>query len=766
MKYIVLASFISILIIGATYFGVKERIKTVAEENFYNTVDTQLSVVDKSVHQTVSGINQDLNMISMMPIVKNIGTSLNTYMDSSGRSNMKPSQGSEEEQKLFQMLSVYADSHPGIIYAYIATEYGGYLSWPETEIVSNYDPRVRPWYKAALEGKGYPVQTNPYRDAITETILVSQVKTIFSSQGDTLGVIGLDYSMDKLANAINQTNVVYGGFYLLVHSDEMILSDPSHDENQFKSLKDAYPQIQSQYQKETVFEVNLESVPYLGCTKVLSGTNWELIVLSPKSKVYEASSDTVQSLIVGSVAGVVALVVIVVAILYMVYYNRSLQKMIGTRTKDLQEMIDTLVSKEQSLIASEMQYSSLVDNLPGIVYRCQPYPPWKMKTISKWVESLTGYPADDFLCDPPKINWDDIVHPEDVDIVDKETTDEKNYDFTTEYRIIAKDGTIHWVFEKGSLIDTGYGEKYMDGVIFDNTDKKLASEELKKLYEELEDRVEERTKALKDAMTQLVEQEKMASLGGIVSGVAHEINTPLGIGVTVSSYLKKISEELKLNLNNNTLSKSKMNEFLNSNSESLSILETNLARAAELVNSFKKISVNQSTEDITQFNLQDYLGMILLSLKHEYKNKAYQIEIDCDPDIVIYTYAGVYSQIFTNFLMNSFIHGFKDKETGKITIKALQYPKEKRLVITYSDDGHGIPDSILDRIFEPFFTTNRANGGSGLGLYIVYNLVGQKLGGSINCHSSPEGGTTFVIDVPLITEHSHFKPIKEETEET
>ncbi len=491
-----------------------------------------------------------------------------------------------------------------------------------------------------------------------------------------------------------------------------------------------------------------------------------MIVLSPKNKVYEASSDTIQSLIVASVAGVMGLMVVVIAILYMLYYNRTLQKMVSTRTVDLQEMIDTLVSKEQSLIVSEMQYRSLVDNLPGIVYRCEPHPPWKMKTISKWVEVLTGYSADDFLCDPPKLNWDDIVYPEDVHIVDKETTDAKNYDFTTEYRIIAKDGTIRWLFEKGSLIDTGYGEKYMDGVILDNTDKKLASEELKKLYEELEDRVEERTKALKDAMSQLVEQEKMASLGGIVSGVAHEINTPLGIGVTVSSYLKKISEELQLNFGNNTLSKSKMNEFLNSNSESLGILETNLGRAAELVNSFKKISVNQSTEDITQFNFKDYLNMILLSLKHEYKNKDYQIEIECDPNIVVYAYAGVYSQIFTNFLMNSFIHGFKDKKNGKIKINAVQYPEEKRLVITYSDDGHGIPEPILDRIFEPFFTTNRANGGSGLGLYIVYNLVGQKLGGSISCHSVHEGGTTFVIDVPLVTEQGHFKHIKEETEET
>ncbi len=237
---------------------------------FYSTVDTQLSVVDKSLHQTVSGVNQDLNMFAMMPIVKSIGTTLDTYMESTARQLMKPSQGSEEEQKLFQMLSVYADAHPGIKYAYIATEYGGYLCWPETEIVPNYDPRLRPWYKAAIDGKGDPVQTNPYKDMSSDDILISQVKTILNNQGDTIGVVGIDYSMDKLASAINETNVVYGGFYLLVHNNEMILSDPSHVENQFKSLKDIYPQIQSRYNKTTVFEVSLDSKQYLGCTKALT----------------------------------------------------------------------------------------------------------------------------------------------------------------------------------------------------------------------------------------------------------------------------------------------------------------------------------------------------------------------------------------------------------------------------------------------------------------------------------------------------------------
>ncbi len=752
IKYLVLTLFICVIALTATYGWVNNRIEKAVEEDFYTTVNTQLRVVDKSLGQTLTGINQDLSLFASLPTIKNISSEITSYKDQSQGQIMRPSKGKAEEQNLYQLLSIYAMSHPGIIYAYVATENGGYLCWPETEISAHYDPRTRPWYKEALDAEGEVIQTKPYKDVSSDKILVSQVKEIRNDQGETVGVIGFDYTMEKLANAINETDVVYGGFYILIHSNEMILADPSHSTNQFKTLSEAYPEVKNLYQKSAVFQTKLDSGSYLGFGKAITGTKWKLIILSPKSQVYQGSKDLAESLMVGSMIGIMGLLIVVLGILYMFFYNRSLHKMVTGRTEDLQEMIDTLVSKEQSLILSESQYSGLVDNLPGIVYRCDPNPPWKMQTVSKWVEIMTGYSPEDFLGDPPKMYWDSIIHPEDKDNVDKATSDENNYDFTTEYRIVAKDGTVRWVFEKGSLIDTGYGQKYMDGVIFDNTEKKLASEELKKLYEELEDRVEERTKALKDAMSQLVEQEKMASLGGIVSGVAHEINTPLGISVTVASYLKKINEELKLSLAGNTLSKNKMNEFLNGNTESLGILETNLARAAELVNSFKKISVNQSTEDMTLFNLKDYLGMILLSLKHEYKNKDYHIEIECDSNILIYSYAGVYSQIFTNFLMNSFIHGFKDKASGEIKIKATQYIEEKRLVVIYTDNGHGIPEETLDRIFEPFFTTNRANGGSGLGLYIVYNLVSQKLGGSINCHSTHEGGTTFVIDVPLVGE--------------
>jgi signal transduction histidine kinase len=348
--------------------------------------------------------------------------------------------------------------------------------------------------------------------------------------------------------------------------------------------------------------------------------------------------------------------------------------------------------------------------------------------------------------------WRDVVHPDDLAYVDKDSFVDGQIYYKIEYRVITKAGDVKWVFERGGRIQNSQGDIFMDGVIFDITDQKRAEEEIQTLNEVLELRVEERTKALKDAMSQLVEQEKMASLGGIVSGVAHEINTPLGIGVTVTSYLKKLNHELEQQYASGALSKNKLNEFLGASTESLEILESNLARAADLVNSFKKISVNQSNEEMSSFKLKEYLDMILLSLKHEYKNKAYEIVIECDSEIHIYSYPGVFSQIFTNFLMNSFIHGFKGKESGNILIKAVMHAKEGRLVISYKDDGVGIQQETLDRIFEPFFTTNRSNGGSGLGLYIVYNLIGQKLNGSINCHSILGEGTLFVIDVPLFEE--------------
>jgi signal transduction histidine kinase len=170
---------------------------------------------------------------------------------------------------------------------------------------------------------------------------------------------------------------------------------------------------------------------------------------------------------------------------------------------------------------------------------------------------------------------------------------------------------------------------------------------------------------------------------------------------------------------------------------------TNLERAVELIQSFKQVAVDQSSESRRTFNLKSYLEEILLQLSPKLKATSHTFEIHGDPGLYLNSYPGAFSQIITNLVMNTLLHAYAPNQSGQIMLTFQQY--EHQIVFEYEDDGQGIPPENLGKVFEPFFTTKRGQGGSGLGLHIVYNLVTQKLGGSIQCQSHPGKGTKFII---------------------
>lgn len=293
----------------------------------------------------------------------------------------------------------------------------------------------------------------------------------------------------------------------------------------------------------------------------------------------------------------------------------------------------------------------------------------------------------------------------------------------------------------------------------------LAEQQSLKLNNELEDKVSKRTEALKESnqdllstleelhqfQDQLVESEKMASLGDMVAGVAHEVNTPIGLGVTASTLLSDRLDEIKAAFDDKTLKSSQLKKFLNDGHENLAIIYRNLNRAAELISSFKKVAVDQSSEDIRQFNMAELLHEVLLTLAPQIKNTPYSIEFDCPDNLFIVSKPGPINQILINLILNSFIHGFENRDFGTVNIHVMQLSEQ--LNIIYQDDGKGIDKTIKNKIFEPFTTTKRGEGGSGLGLHLVYNLVTQALGGTINFESSNDTGASFEINFP-INEHS------------
>jgi len=245
---------------------------------------------------------------------------------------------------------------------------------------------------------------------------------------------------------------------------------------------------------------------------------------------------------------------------------------------------------------------------------------------------------------------------------------------------------------------------------------------------------------------QMVESEKLAALGGLVAGMAHEINTPVGIAVTAASHLVDRTEELRGAWQAGSMKRSTLDHFIEGVEDAGRLILTNLERSNELVQSFKQVAVDQSSEARRTFTVQEYLEDILRSLRPSLKRAPHLIDVDCDPGLSITSYPGALAQVVTNLVMNSVVHAYDDGVSGRISLQATKQDGGIRL--RYSDDGRGIPDDIRQRIFDPFFTTRRTQGGSGLGLHIVYNLVTQRLGGTISVESAAGQGTQFTVDIP------------------
>lgn len=252
---------------------------------------------------------------------------------------------------------------------------------------------------------------------------------------------------------------------------------------------------------------------------------------------------------------------------------------------------------------------------------------------------------------------------------------------------------------------------------------------------------------LQQTHEQLIQSEKMVSLGRLVAGVAHEINTPIGVSVTAASYIKENSDKFMKLSESGKLTRTQLEKFVNSNTETADILLLNLSKASYLVNSFKQVAVDQSHEERRSFNVKDYVNEVLLSLTPNLKKTRIAINIDCPDDLEIYNYAGGFSHILTNLILNSVMHAFGEDKKGCISINIHKYDNIMNFI--YSDDGNGIEKDNINKIFDPFYTTKRGSGGTGLGLNIVYNIVTQQYGGSIRCESVPGNGTTFIIKIPL-----------------
>jgi len=260
------------------------------------------------------------------------------------------------------------------------------------------------------------------------------------------------------------------------------------------------------------------------------------------------------------------------------------------------------------------------------------------------------------------------------------------------------------------------------------------------------DELEIALETLRETREELIQTAKSSLTSQLVAGVAHEINTPVGVSLTTSSFLQTEVTKLLTASNEGSLTKSDFVTHLSAIGEAASTIQRNLENSASLIESFKQVAVDQTGHRKRSFNLKDYIEEVLKNLHSAFKHTHHDITLECPDDINLDSYPGAYSQVLTNLLMNTLEHGFKERDDGHISIKIDRDPKG--LIINYSDDGHGIDPKDMPHIFIPFYSTAHGKGGSGLGLSVINNLVTTVLGGTIQCESVMNKNTTFTMVIP------------------
>lgn len=657
-----------------------------------------------------------------------------------------------------------------------------------------YDPTVRPWYSAlklnnTVRWSSIYVNYDDRMDAIVTSML-----PIYNKKGEFKGATCFDIRLTGISELLREEDYMGTGTIYVVDNSWRLLALSNNDEvmrltstnpptgeliKSSESSDKLVNQTTSYFQHnrygfDKPTQIKIAGANYFIMISKLKepfGLDWMTVAVIPEESLMSYVKERQATLI-----WIVSIIGIITCIFGLAMLNKVISPILRSSRvataiangkwdtklelgkgpiKESQEfanafnsMIESLEKSFKEIKLSEEKYKTLVENLENMIFSISPE--GEFISINSSFEKNLGISRnaaigkkfiDVFTTEQTKRFWKQKLE----ELLEKKEKLVTQYEFTNSFnkrRVLL--ATLIPVLKSNGEIEMILGSD------IDITSLIEAEEEIKKLHDEEKERLEvivqEKTEELKDVMKELMDKEKLASLGSIVSGIAHEINTPLGVAVSAASYMETTNNENIKLIEEGRFSRTSFNKYIEAMEETATILNTNLSRAAELVKSFKLIAVNQSVEVKTYFNMLDYIKNVLISLKHEYKNTNVRFSIECPENLVLNSYSGDYSQIFTNFIMNSLIHGLKGKDNGVITIRIVE--KEENIIITYYDNGNGITPENQKRVFEPFFTTNRSDGGSGLGLSVVYNIVTGHLGGKIACYSKIDEGTTFIIEIP------------------
>ncbi|QDF74597.1 MULTISPECIES: sensor histidine kinase [Shewanella] len=357
------------------------------------------------------------------------------------------------------------------------------------------------------------------------------------------------------------------------------------------------------------------------------------------------------------------------------------------------------------------------------------------------------------------------VHPDDIRKVSrvvKECLSDQIDKFSLTYRGLAPGGKWLWVLNRGQVVERDEQGRPLRvaGTIKNIQQQKETEHALRELNQQLEQRVIERTlelqmrndelkhtlDELEHTQGELMDKEKMAALGGLVASITHEVNTPIGISVTAASHLQESVKHFDQLYRKGEITEEDFEQYQTEVAECCKLILANLERASKLIASFKQVSVDQSHEDVREFDLHAYLEEIFISLNPMLSRTPHQYHYHCPEKLIINSTPGAFYQIISNLFNNSVIHAYPDGKAGQLSLEVERC--ENGIRITYQDDGCGMSEEIQAQVFQPFFTTKRGKGGSGLGMNIVSNIVTQVLKGEISITSRQGEGSTFVITLP------------------
>jgi PAS domain S-box-containing protein len=406
-----------------------------------------------------------------------------------------------------------------------------------------------------------------------------------------------------------------------------------------------------------------------------------------------------------------------------------------------------LAANENALRESETRFRELADNISQFAWvaDAKGWIYWYNRRwhdyTGKTLEEMEGW------------DWQKVHHPEHVDRVVQRIRQsfETGTPWEDTFPLRSKDGNYRWFLSRALPIRNEAGDVIRwFGTNTDVTEQIEAENALRESEEELRnarDAAEAALQDLRETQASLIEAEKFAALGRLVSGIAHEINNPVGICLTVASTLERKSVLFGAEVARGDVKRSSLNDFLETSRDGSVQLVTNLNRVAELIRSFKQIADDRISSDQRIFDLGDLTGQVLTSLRPSLRGRNVRLDVECQPNLTINSYPGGCGQLLTILLLNSLMHAFPDGKDGTVAIK-VRASGQDNVEILFSDDGCGMSAEVRRQAFEPFFTTRHHLGSTGLGLHILHNIVTNRLGGRLNLESSPGAGTQFQIILP------------------